>query len=249
MQVIWNLLYHVGAFSRLLFYMVRGLREVRKLPGLVVRSMADIGLGSLPLVAMASVFTGMVASVQTAYQVRDYVPLDFLGAGVAKAIMVELGPVLTALVVAGRVGAGIAAELGTMRVTEQIDALELMAIDPVRFLVLPRVIAGTIAIPLLTVIAEVVALIGSAVISYLVVQVSFTTFFHGVQLFFLPKDLWGGLLKSVVFGFLITFLGCYYGFHAEGGAVGVGRATTRAVVASALAVLMFDYILGSLIYG
>ncbi len=249
MQTLWNILYHIGAFSRLLFNMVRGLREVRKIPGPLIHSLSQIGLGSLPLVAVASVFTGMVASVQTAYQVRDYVPLDFLGAGVAKAIMVELGPVLTALVVAGRVGAGIAAELGTMRVTEQIDALELMAIDPVRFLVLPRVIAGTIAIPLLTVVAEVVALLGSAVVSYLVVQVSFATFFHGVQLFFLPKDLWGGLVKSVVFGFLITFLGCYYGFHAEGGAVGVGRATTRAVVASALAVLMFDYILGSLIYG
>ncbi len=241
--------YHVGAMTILGGQLLRSLRELHKIPRLFLQQLDRIGVGSIPLVALTSAFTGMVASVQTAYQVRDYVPLDFLGAGVAKAIMIELGPVLTALVVAGRVGAGIAAELGTMRVTEQIDALEIMAIDPVRYLVLPRVLAGILALPLLTVLAEVVAILGAAFVSATVLNVSYATFFHGIQLFFLPRDLFGGLAKSVVFGFLITFLGCHFGYTSGRGASGVGRATTYAVVFSSLFVLMFDYILGTLLFG
>lgn len=246
--MIINLFYHLGSLVRLVYYLLRSFKEIGKIFDQLVQSLDRIGIGSIPLVFVASAFTGMVASVQTAYQVRDYVPLDFLGAGVAKAIMIELGPVLTALIIAGRVGAGIAAEIGTMRVTEQIDALEVMAIDPVRYLVLPRVIAGIIAVPLLTVLGEAVAISGAAVASATFLRVPYSTFFQGIKLFFLPLDLWGGLAKSVVFGFVITLMGCHFGFNAELGAKGVGKATTLAVVFSSLLILMFDYILGTIIF-
>jgi len=238
----------VGGVVELIWNSILGLREIRKLPKQLVAQMQEMGVNSMPLVLLTSTFTGMVTAVQVAYQIRDYAPLDFLGAGVAKMVMMELGPVLTALVVAGRVGAGIAAELGTMRVTEQIDALECMAIEPVRFLVLPRLLAGLIMVPILTILAEFVAISGAAIVSSVVVDLPTATFFQGIKLFFLPKDLFGGLLKSVVFGFIIALMGSYYGFNAEGGAVGVGKATTRAVVASSLLILVSDYFLGVLIF-
>jgi phospholipid/cholesterol/gamma-HCH transport system permease protein len=238
----------VGGVVELIWNSILGLREIRKLPEQLFVQMQEMGVNSMPLVLLTSTFTGMVTAVQVAYQIRDYAPLDFLGAGVAKMVMMELGPVLTALVVAGRVGAGIAAELGTMRVTEQIDALECMAIEPVRYLVLPRLIAGVIMVPVLTIMAEFVAISGAAIVSKVVVDLPTATFFQGIKLFFLPKDLFGGLLKSVVFGFIIALMGSYYGFNAEGGAVGVGKATTRAVVASSLLILVSDYFLGVLIF-
>lgn len=238
----------VGGVIELIWVSILGLREIKKLPKQLFIQMQEMGVNSMPLVLLTSTFTGMVTAVQVAYQIRDYAPLDFLGAGVAKMVMMELGPVLTALVVAGRVGAGIAAELGTMRVTEQIDALECMAIEPARFLVLPRLISGIIMVPVLTILAEFVAISGAAIVSQVVVDLPTATFFQGIRLFFLPKDLFGGLMKSVVFGFIIALMGSYYGFNAEGGAVGVGKATTRAVVASSLLILVSDYFLGVLIF-
>jgi len=238
----------VGGVIELIWASILGLREIKKLPKQLFIQMHEMGVNSMPLVLLTSTFTGMVTAVQVAYQIRDYAPLDFLGAGVAKMVMMELGPVLTALVVAGRVGAGIAAELGTMRVTEQIDALECMAIEPARFLVLPRLISGIIMVPVLTILAEFVAISGAAIVAQVVVDLPAATFFQGIRLFFLPKDLFGGLMKSVVFGFIIALMGSYYGFNAEGGAVGVGKATTRAVVASSLLILVSDYFLGVLIF-
>jgi len=238
----------VGGVIELIWASILGLREIKKLPKQLFVQMQEMGVNSMPLVLLTSTFTGMVTAVQVAYQIRDYAPLDFLGAGVAKMVMMELGPVLTALVVAGRVGAGIAAELGTMRVTEQIDALECMAIEPARFLILPRLISGIVMVPILTILAEFVAISGAAIVSQVVVDLPTATFFQGIRLFFLPKDLFGGLIKYVVFGFIIALMGSYYGFNAEGGAVGVGKATTRAVVASSLLILVSDYFLGVLIF-
>jgi len=240
---------HIGEFFILMKDSVLGVTNLYKIRKELLRQLEFFGVNSIPLVSFASLFTGMVSSVQTAYQIRDYAPLDFLGAGVAKAVMVELGPVLTALIMAGRVGAGIAAELGTMRVTEQIDALEVIGIDPAGFLILPRLIAGLIMVPLLTVLADFVAITGSAVISKLILDLDFSVFFQGIKLFFHSIELFGGLLKSVVFGFIIAAVGSYSGYIAKEGAVGVGKATTRAVVISSLTVLMADYFLGVILYG
>lgn len=249
MSILWRFVAHVGSVVRLIGASLAALREFRRVLPLLVHHFYEMGVASIPIVLGASTFTGMVAAIQTAYQIREYVPLIYLGSGVGKAVMIELGPVLTALVLAGRVGAGIAAEIGTMRVTEQIDALEIMGVSPVRYLVLPRLISGIITVPLLTVLAEFVALLGAAIITRIVLDLPFHTFASGVKMFFYGRDLWGGLAKSVVFGLIIALMGSYHGFYAEGGAVGVGRATTRAVVSSSVLILMADYVLGAWIFG
>ncbi len=244
-----NALAFLGGVAELLWGTLLSLREIHKALGLTAQALIYVGLGSLPLVALTSAFTGMVAAVQTAYQIKDYVPMLYLGAGVAKAVLIELGPVLTALVLAGRVGAGFAAELGTMRVTEQIDALELMGIDPYRFLALPRFLACLIAVPALTVFSEAVALLGAVVVARVGLNVPVEVFTQGMRMFFAFRDLWGGLVKAFTFGLIIATMGVYFGYNAKRGAVGVGKATTQAVVASSLLILAADYVLGTLLFG
>lgn len=222
----------------------RGLRSF----GLVVDQCHAIGVQSLMLVFIVSLFTGAVAAVQAAYQFTNVVPLKFIGSVILRSVIIELGPVLTALIVGGRVGASIAAELGTMRVTEQIDALEAMAIDPVRYLVVPRVVAAVIMLPVLTVLSNAIAIYGSYVVAVTTVGVSTHTFVVSLQQFFFLKDLWSGLIKSVFFGAVIAWMGCYHGFRTEGGAEGVGVATTRAVVASCVQVLIIDYVLANVLF-
>jgi phospholipid/cholesterol/gamma-HCH transport system permease protein len=191
----------------------------------------------------------MVAAVQAAYQMQGLVPPIWLGTGIARAVMIELGPVLTALVVAGRVGAGIAAELGTMRVTEQIDALETMAIDPVSFLVMPRFVAGAVMVPVLTIFANFVALVGGWLVAVASVGISSQVYLDGLRFHFHTKDLMGGIVKSIFFGIIIATSGCFHGFATEGGAEGVGRAATKAVVTAAVLILIFDYIVSAWIFG
>jgi phospholipid/cholesterol/gamma-HCH transport system permease protein len=210
--------------------------------------MDRIGIGSIPLVLVTSLFVGAVTSVQAAYQFHGYVPLKYLGTVVGKSVILELGPVLTALVVGGRVSASIAAELGTMKVTEQIDAMEMIAIDPVEYLVLPRVIAATIMLPVLTIFSDLLAILGGMVVANISLHVGFNTFGSGLKLLFRTQDLTGGLMKTFVFGFIIALMGCYHGFETRGGAEGVGIATMKAVVSSCLLILVSNYLLASLIF-
>jgi len=210
--------------------------------------MERMGIGSIPLVFVTSLFVVAVTSVQAAYQFHGYVPLKFLGTVVGKSVILELGPVLTALVVGGRVSASVAAELGTMKVTEQIDAMETIAIDPVEYLVLPRVVAATVMLPILTIFSDLLAILGAMVVAKITFSVSFATFSTGLRLLFRYQDLVGGLMKTFVFGFIIAFMGCYNGFVTEGGAEGVGMATMRAVVSSCLLILISNYVLASLIF-
>jgi phospholipid/cholesterol/gamma-HCH transport system permease protein len=216
---------------------------------LTFEQMLSMGVNSLPLVLITSIFTGAVSSVQAAYQFSDYVPMRYLGTVVGKAVMIELGPVLTALVVAGRVGAGIAAELGTMKVTEQVDALETLALDPIRYLAVPRFMGGIIMLPVLTIFSDFVALLGGLGVAVFYLDVSSHTFLNGVKLFFHLRDLFGGLFKAFIFGGIIAIIGCYQGFRTRGGAEGVGTSTTRAVVLSAVLILIFDYIIATILFG
>jgi phospholipid/cholesterol/gamma-HCH transport system permease protein len=214
----------------------------------VLIQMETIGIGSIPLVLVTSLFVGAVTSIQAAYQFQGYVPLRFLGTVVGKSVILELGPVLTALVVGGRVSASIAAELGTMKVTEQIDAMEMIAIDPVEFLVLPRIVAATIMLPVLTIFSDLLAILGGMVVARISMSVSYNLFTSGLKLLFKSQDLIGGLMKTFVFGFLIALMGCYNGFVTKGGAEGVGIATMRAVVSSCLLILISNYLLATLIF-
>lgn len=224
--------------------MGRGLRSV----GLIVDQMHAIGVQSLLLVVIVSLFTGAVAAVQAAYQFDNVVPLKYIGSVILRSVIIELGPVLTALIVGGRVGASIAAELGTMRVTEQIDALDAMAINPVRYLVVPRVIAAFIMLPMLTILANTIAVYGGYIVAVTSIGVSTHTYVLGLRQFFLMQDLWSGLIKSFFFGGIIAWMGCYYGFRTEGGAEGVGVATTKAVVASCVLVLISDYVIANVLF-
>jgi phospholipid/cholesterol/gamma-HCH transport system permease protein len=221
-----------------------GLRSFPRL----VEQMTMIGIDSLPLVILTSLFVGAVASVQAAYQFQNYVPMHYLGTVITRSVVIELGPVLTALVVGGRVGASIAAEIGTMKVTEQIDALETLAINPVRFLIVPRVAAAFLMLPMLTMFSDVLAIFGGWVIARVSLDVSTATFMEGVRFMFRVRDVFGGLFKAFVFGTIISLAGCYYGMKTEGGAEGVGSATTKAVVAGSVSILVADYFLAELLF-
>jgi len=237
-----------GRVSGLLARVLAGLPTAGRYGGEIVKQMALVGVGSLPLVVLVAAFTGAVTAVQAAYQLEGMVPLRYVGSVVQKSVLIELGPVLTALVVGGRVGAAIAAELGTMRVTEQIDALETMAIPPVRYLILPRFLAATIMLPVVTVFADFVAVGGGFVVAYLGFDQAWHTYYEAVRNTFEPRDLFSGLTKAGVFGATIGLMGSFYGFRAEGGAEGVGRATTQAVVSSCVLVLVLDYVLANLLF-
>jgi len=215
---------------------------------LVVEQMNTIGVGSLGLVLVVSLFTGAVAAVQAAYQFSTVVPLKYIGSVILRSTIIELGPVLTALVVGGRVGASIAAELGTMKVTEQIDAMRAIGINPIRYLVVPRVVAATIMLPVITIFSNAISVFGGYVVAVTSIGVSTATYVNGLKDFFYMKDLLSGLLKAFVFGNIIGTMGCYFGMATEGGAEGVGTATTRAVVSSCVLVLVSDYLLASVLF-
>jgi phospholipid/cholesterol/gamma-HCH transport system permease protein len=221
-----------------------GFRSFR----LIVQQMASIGVRSLWLVVVVSIFTGGVAAVQAAYQFSNVVPLKYISSVILRSVVIELGPVLTALVVGGRVGASIAAELGTMKVTEQIDALRAMAINPVRYLVVPRVVAAVVMLPVLTIFSNAIGVFGGFLVSVTTIGITPHTYVTGLKDFFYYKDLFSGLLKSVFFGGIIGWMGCYHGFQTEGGAEGVGQATTKAVVWSCVLVLISDYVLANILF-
>ena len=247
-RAVLRLLEDAGGVFLLMGEVLREMRAgLRKTP-LIVTQMVSIGIQSMPLAVIVALFTGAVTAVQASYQFRDYVPMIYLGTVIGKSVVIELGPVLTALVVGGRVGASIAAELGTMRVTEQVDAMETMGINPVRYLVVPRVVAAAVMLPVLTVFADIVAILGGLLVSSMTLDVSAHTFTSGLRLYFRVRDVFSGLSKAHFFGVIIAMMGSYYGLRSEGGAEGVGLATTRAVVSLCLLILIVDYLLASFLF-
>lgn len=237
-----------GAIAVLLRDILLSLNRLWRDRALVLQQMHLIGVGSLPLVLVIGVFTGAVAALQAAYQFKGMMPNSFVGSAVSRAIFLELGPVLTGIIIAGRVGASIAAEIGTMKVTEQLDALHVMSIPPTRFLAMPRFLAAFTMLPILVIFANTVALFGAFVVSNAFLGVSAQTFFYSVQKYFILNDLVYGISKSVVFGGLTALLGCHIGFQTEGGAEGVGKSTIKAFVLSSASILVADYVLWSLFF-
>ncbi len=243
-----NFFREMGQVSRLLWGIIRSFPSIPRSRKIIFYQMEHIGVNSLPLVLIIAVFTGAVAAWQAAYQLKGVAPLSFLGAATSRAIVTELGPVLTGIVIAGRVGASIAAELGTMKVTEQIDALETMAISPVRYLAMPRFLAAVLMMPLLVTFANVIAVLGAYIVSNYFLGVSYAVYFSSVKRFFEIPDFVSGLVKTIVFGGVTSLLGCHIGFRTEGGAEGVGLSTIRSFVLSAALILILDYILWMLIF-
>ena len=214
----------------------------------LLEQMVQVGIDSIPIVALATAFAGGVTTVQAIYQLENpLLPLTIVGTFAEQSILLELGTLVTAFVLCGRVGARIAAELGTMRVKEQIDALEAMGLNSVSYLVVPRVLAGVLMFPVLYVVAVVVGMTMSAFVAELSPELSSATFWEGARLFFRPFDVGFGLIKSLVFGFAITSVACYTGYNTEGGAEGVGASTTRAAVLGCVFVLLADYVCAELL--
>ncbi|MGH7563765.1 MAG: MlaE family ABC transporter permease [Gemmatimonadota bacterium] len=205
-----------------------------------------LGVQSLLIVGLTGIFTGMVLALQSAVQLADFGATLFVGQLVSASVVRELGPVLTALMVAGRVGSGIAAELGSMRVGEQIDALEAMGTDPIKKLVKPRVQAGLVMLPVLTVITDFIAIMGGQIIAWLTLNQGVSTYWSSVWSGIFFSDLFTGLAKPRVFGFIITTVACYLGLRTRGGTEGVGRSTTQAVVVSSVLILASDFFLTKL---
>lgn len=222
--------------------------QIWKMRGEILEQMHIVAVGSLPLVIVTSVFVGAVTAVQAVYQMQAYVPMKFLGTVISKSVFIELGPVLMALVVGSRLCAYYAAELGTMKVTEQLDAMSIMGVDPVRYLALPRFLAALFMIPVVTIFCDAIALFGGYVASVVTLDVSSGTFIEGLQMFYKHTDLVGGLIKSFIFGGIIAMSGIFHGFNTQGGAEGVGKATMTAVVGSCLSVLVADYLLAILLF-
>lgn len=218
--------------------------------------MDRIGAGSVPILFLTGLFTGMVLALQSSVELAKFGANIYIGNLVGASMVKELGPVLSALMVAGRAGSGIAAELGAMRVTEQIDALESFGTDPIKKLVTPRLLAGMIMLPLLTIMTDVVGIAGGLFIAVAKVEIPADIYLRGVWTTLalsgfvfgiFPRDFVGGLLKPLVFGAIIAGTGSYYGMNAQGGTEGVGRATTRAVVTSSILILATDYFLTQLL--
>lgn len=214
---------------------------------LFVEAMEYHGIGSLPIITLVGTFTGMVTALQSVNAFRLLKAESFAGSAVGLALAVELAPVLTSLMLAGRVGAGIATELGTMRITEQIDALETMAVSPIQYLVVPRVLAGVLMTPVLSMVFFVTGMVGAYLVAVIFMGVDHGSFIDNFQFYVDPVHLAQGLIKSSFFGLALVLIGCRQGYFATGGGRGVGLATTRAVVIGSVTVIALDYFLSDIL--
>ena len=218
----------------------RGLGEVRTYMPLLAAQMNSIGVGSVPLAGTVAAFIGAVTAYQTRYQLFPGVPYSTVGWITRQSIVLEIGPLLTGLVLAGRVGAQMTAEIGTMRVTEQIDALETLAYDPVAYLVVPRLIASTVMLPLLTVLSIAIGIVAGLIVAVVATDVRLSDFTEGLQLTFSTFQVFYAIIKATLFGAAIALVCSYEGYMTSSGAEGVGRSTARAVVISSVVILFLD---------
>jgi len=230
----------VGRVGHFILDTVRALPDIATWAGPAIVQMRRIGVDSIPVTLFIAAFTGVVLALQASYTFTGAVPMYFVGTLVGKTMMLELGPVLAGLALSGRVGASMAAELGTMKVTEQVDALETLAYDPQSYLVVPRVLAGTVMFPMIIAFAIATGIVTGWLTSLVLLDLSTPDFLKGLKLFYRFKDTWFGLFKSATFGTTITLVGCIVGLDTRGGAEGVGKSTTRAVVYSAVLLLLLD---------
>jgi phospholipid/cholesterol/gamma-HCH transport system permease protein len=216
-------------------------------PDTVMKQAMDLGVASMPLIFVTSLFVGMVSAVSAKYQFRNVVPLKYLGTSVTKLVLLELGPVLTALVMSGRIGSSIAAQIATMKEKEELDAMLVLDLPPLRYLAAPRILVGILALPVLTTISCFLAYVGAWGVCVIGLGVTSYTFLSGSKLFFSSYDMLVMEIKAFVFGLLISLLGYYHGIHAGGGAKGVGEATMKSVVSSSVMILLFDFLIAFLL--
>jgi len=215
---------------------------------LIITQMERIGVRSLLVIFLTASFTGMVFALQSFYALRKFGAETMVGVTVALGMARELGPVFTAIMITARAGSAMAAELGTMRVTEQIDALEAMAINPVKYLLVPRVVATTVVVPILTAISDFIGIVGGYFVGVILLKINAGAFVANIEKHLEVSDIINGIIKAAVFGLILSLICCYKGYNVRGGAEGVGRATTQSVVISSVVILMADYILTALLF-
>lgn len=240
---ILRMLQSIGALSLFAANAIRHVFTPPWYPSLLIRQFIDIGYYSLPVVGMTAIFTGMVLALQSYTGFTRFNAESAIAGVVALSVTRELAPVLAGLMVAGRIGASISAEIGTMRVTEQIDALTTLSVNPVKYLIVPRIIAGTIMLPILVLIADIIGIYGGYVVSIYTLGFSEGGYLQQTWDILQPTDVISGLVKASVFGFIVTMMGCYHGFNSGRGAQGVGAATTYAVVSASILILIFNFLL------
>ncbi len=213
---------------------------------IIVEQLMQIGVASLPIVLLASVFTGFIATWFVKYLAGDVASLNYLGMMVLKVTLSELGPTLIGLVLAGRIGAKLAAEVGTMRVNEQIDAMVCLSLDPMSYIIAPRVLAGVIMSPVLFILGSATAIVSAQILASVALQLNANTFYNSMHLMFRMDEVYMGLIKSLSFGGITALCGCYFGYFTTGGAVGVGASTRKAVVAASILILIANLLISQL---
>jgi phospholipid/cholesterol/gamma-HCH transport system permease protein len=240
----------LGASGRLAIFTLTAVSHCFRrpfYPRLIGKQMIDIGYYSLPVVGLTAIFTGMVLALQTHTGFSRFGAESAMATVVVLSVTRELGPVIAALMVAGRIGAAIAAEIGTMRVTDQIDALSTLSTNPFKYLVVPRMLAGLITVPMLVLVADIIGVFGGYIVATYKFGFNPATYLHNTADNLTTKDVLSGLIKAGAFGFIVSLMGCYHGYQSRGGAQGVGAATTYAVVSASVMILLFDYILTSVL--
>ena len=238
----------LGKYSTLLYQALRSSTEFSTYRKNLFQELVKVGTDSIPIIMLVGVFTGSVMTLQSAYQLASaLIPLSTIGSIVSESLLLELSAVISGLVLAGKVGARVATELGTMRVTEQIDALESMGLNSLSFLVVPRVLAGILMFPVLYIVASVFGIGGGLAAGYFSGTVPPADFLKGARMFFYPWNVAFGIVKTFVFGFIITSVACYKGYYASGGAEGVGKSTTEATVIGCILILLADFLLAAII--
>src|SRR5262245_18141879 len=248
METIKQWVNEVQNFFYLCLAALHALLTRPRFPQEMLLQMDSMGVGSLNIVVLTGLFTGMVLALQTALSLETFGAKNYVGRVVSLSMVRELGPVLTALMVAVRVGSGIAAELGSMIVTDQINAMRAMGSDPLRKLAVPRLIAALVMVPMLTVLSDTVGLIGGWLISLILLKIPGGLYFSSATDALTISDIIGGLIKPVAFGFIIAMVGCYLGLNTKGGTQGVGRATTQSVVVCSVLILASDFLLTRLFF-
>jgi phospholipid/cholesterol/gamma-HCH transport system permease protein len=246
-----TLLRFLAATGRMAEFTARSVSHCFRAPlyvGQIGRQFIDIGYYSLPVVGLTALFTGMVLALQSYSGFSRFDADSAIPTVVVLSITRELGPVMAGLMVAGRIGAAIAAELGTMRVTEQIDALTTLSTNPYKYLIVPRLVAGTLMLPILVLIADIVGVFGGFLVSVYRLQFNAANYITQTWQYLEQRDVTTGLWKAAMFGFIVALMGCYSGFHSKGGAQGVGTATTNAVVSASILILIFNYLLTGLFF-
>ena len=242
------LLRDLGKYGLLLYMAIRSSAEIKTYWKNLIQEMIKTGYDSIPIIVLTGTFTGAVMTIQTSYQLLAvYIPKSTIGAVVTQSLTIELAAVISSLVLAGRVGARIATELGTMRVSEQIDALEVMGFNSVTYLIVPRVLAGVFMFPIIYIVALSSGLTGAVFSGVVTGELAPAEFMLGAREFFFPWDLSFGFMKSIVFGFVITSISSFKGYYASGGAEGVGKATTQATVLSCVYLLLADFSLAAIL--